>query len=63
MMAGFVGSKGFPAPRFFVVFSGLLVMAGGPSMLLGFRPLWGVACIAGHPPAVGHGRGVTLTER
>ena len=45
MMAGFVGSKGFPAPKFFVVFSGLLIMAGGLSMLLGFRPLWGVVCI------------------
>jgi uncharacterized membrane protein YphA (DoxX/SURF4 family) len=45
LMAGFVGSKGVPAPRPAVVASGLLILAGGASIVTGFRPLWGVVCI------------------
>ena len=43
MMAGFTGSKGFPAPKLAVMVSGLMIIVGGLSMLLGVRPLWGVA--------------------
>jgi uncharacterized membrane protein YphA (DoxX/SURF4 family) len=46
IMAGFVGSKGFPAPKAAVIVSGLLIMFGGLSMVLGFRPLWGVIAIS-----------------
>lgn len=45
LMAGFVGAKGFPAPKPSVVVSGLLIIAGGLSMVFGFRPVWGVVCI------------------
>ena len=46
MMAAFTGSKGFPAPKVAVVGSGLLIIAGGLSILLGVRPAWGVALIS-----------------
>ena len=46
MMAGFTGSKGFPAPKLGVIVSGLMIIAGGASVLLGVRPLWGVALIS-----------------
>jgi putative oxidoreductase len=46
MMAGFTGSKGFPAPKLAVIGSGLLIILGGLSVLLGIRPLWGVALIS-----------------
>ena len=46
MMAAFTGSKGFPAPKLAVVGSGLLIIAGGLSLLLGVRPEWGVALIS-----------------
>ena len=46
MMAAFTGSKGFPAPKLAVVGSGLLIIAGGLSILLGVRPAWGVALIS-----------------
>ena len=46
MMAAFTGSKGFPAPKLAVVGSGLLIIAGGLSILLGVRPEWGVALIS-----------------
>ena len=46
MMAAFTGSKGFPAPKLAVVGSGLLIIAGGLSILLGVRPTWGVALIS-----------------
>ena len=45
MMAGFTGSKGFPAPKVAVIVSGLLILVGGISLLLGVRPLWGVALV------------------
>ena len=46
MMAAFTGSKGFPAPKLAVIGSGLLIIAGGLSILLGVRPAWGVALIS-----------------
>ena len=46
MMAGFTGSKGFPAPKLAVIGSGLLIILGGLSVLLGVRPLWGVILIS-----------------
>jgi putative oxidoreductase len=46
MMAAFTGSKGFPAPKLAVAGSGLLIIAGGLSILLGVRPAWGVALIS-----------------
>ena len=45
-MAAFTGSKGFPAPKLAVVGSGLLIIIGGLSILLGVRPAWGVALIS-----------------
>ena len=46
MMAAFTGSKGFPAPKLAVLGSGLVIIAGGLSILLGVRPAWGVALIS-----------------
>ena len=46
MMAGFTGSKGVPAPRLGVIGSGLLIILGGLSMLLGVRPAWGAVLIS-----------------
>lgn len=46
MMAGFTGSKGFPAPKLAVMVSGLMIIAGGLSILLGVRPLWGVVLVS-----------------
>jgi putative oxidoreductase len=46
MMTGFTGSKGFPAPKLAVVGSGLLIIWGGVSMLLGLRPAWGIAAVS-----------------
>jgi len=45
MMAGFAGSKGVPAAKLGVMASGLLIIAGGISILLGLRPFFGVAMI------------------
>ena len=45
MMAGFSGSKGVPAPKLAVRVSGLLILFGGLSILLGIRPFVGVAMI------------------
>ena len=42
MMAGFTGSKGFPQPRLAVMASGLMIILGGASILLGVRPHWGI---------------------
>ena len=39
------GSKGVPAPHAMVLASGLLIIVGGLSILLGCRPTWGVACV------------------
>jgi putative oxidoreductase len=46
MMAGFTGSKGVPAPRLAVIVSGLMIILGGVSILLGVRPHWGIALVS-----------------
>ena len=45
MMAGYAGSKGVPMPKIAVPASGALIVIGGLSILLGFRPLIGVIAI------------------
>jgi uncharacterized membrane protein YphA (DoxX/SURF4 family) len=42
MMAPYAAAKGLPAPRLAVLGSGLVIILGGLSMLLGVRPIWGV---------------------
>jgi putative oxidoreductase len=46
MLAGFTGSKGVPAAKLAVMGSGLLIILGGLSIVLGVRPVWGVALIS-----------------
>jgi len=46
MMAGFTASKGFPAAKLAVIGSGLLIIVGGLSIVLGLRPTWGVALVS-----------------
>ena len=46
MMAGFTGSKGVPAPRLAVIVSGLMIVLGGISILLGVRPHWGIVLVS-----------------
>lgn len=46
MLAGFAGFKSVPAPKVSVMFSGLLILAGGLSVMVGFQPTLGVICIA-----------------
>lgn len=41
MMIGYTASKGIPAPRVAVLGSGVLILFGGLSIALGFRPAWG----------------------
>jgi putative oxidoreductase len=45
MLAGFTGTKGVPAPKVAVMISGLMIILGGLSIVLGVRPLWGVVLI------------------
>jgi putative oxidoreductase len=45
MMSGFVASKGVPAAKPAVIFSGLLIIAGGLSVMLGYHVGIGLACI------------------
>ena len=45
MMAGFTASKGFPAAKPAVMASGLMIVLGGISILLGLRPFFGVVLI------------------
>jgi uncharacterized membrane protein YphA (DoxX/SURF4 family) len=42
MMAPYAGAKGIPSPRLGVRGSGLVLILGGLSILLGVRPTWGV---------------------
>jgi uncharacterized membrane protein YphA (DoxX/SURF4 family) len=46
MMSSFAGMKGVPAPKAGVAVSGLLILVGGASVLLGVQPVWGIVCIA-----------------
>jgi uncharacterized membrane protein YphA (DoxX/SURF4 family) len=45
MLAQYAAAKGVPAPELAVVLSGLLLLVGGASVLLGFWPHVGVWCI------------------
>jgi putative oxidoreductase len=45
MMSGFVGSKGVPAPKAAVMLSGLLIIVGGLSVIVGYHPWVGLLCI------------------
>ena len=45
MMSGFAGSKGVPAPKPAVMLSGLLILVGGLSVILGYHVRIGLACI------------------
>ena len=45
MMAGYAGSKGVPAPKLAVLGSGLLLLIGGASILLGFYPKIGIVAV------------------
>lgn len=45
MMSGYAGSKGLPAPYLGVVGSGVVLVAGGLSVLLGFLPVVGLALL------------------
>ena len=42
MMSGYAGSKGVPAPYIAVVGSGVMLVLGGASVLLGFLPVLGL---------------------
>jgi putative oxidoreductase len=46
MMAGYAASKGTPMPELAVLFTGVLLVAGGALVLLGLWPRVGLACIA-----------------
>jgi putative oxidoreductase len=46
MMAEYAAGKGVPAPEAAVIVAGLLILAGGLSLMLGFQPLVGIGCIA-----------------
>jgi putative oxidoreductase len=45
-MAPYAASKGVPAPRLAVLASGVLLVLGGLSVLLGVKPKWGVLFLA-----------------
>ncbi len=45
MMSGFVASKGVPAAKPAVIVSGLLIIVGGLSVILGYHVRIGLACI------------------
>lgn len=45
MLSGYAQSKGVPAPKVAVLVSGLLLLIGGLSFLLGYQPVVGVAAI------------------
>lgn len=45
MMSGYAGSKGVPSARLAIIVSGLVLLVGGLSILLGFQPLIGVTAL------------------
>jgi putative oxidoreductase len=45
MMSGYTASKGVPLPKLATMGSGLLLIIGGLSFLLGFQPLIGVVAV------------------
>ncbi len=46
LMAGYANSKGTPAPALAVGGTGVLLLAGGLSLVLGFQPIVGAALLA-----------------
>lgn len=45
MMSGFAGSKGLPAPKAAVALSGVLILVGGLSVIVGYHVWIGLLCI------------------
>lgn len=45
MLSGYAASKGVPSPKVAVVVSGLLLLIGSLSILLGYQPLIGVIAL------------------
>lgn len=45
MLSGYAQSKGVPAPKLAVVVTGILLLIGGVTILLGFQPVIGVAAL------------------
>jgi len=45
MMSGFVASKGVPAPKAAVMLSGVLIILGGLSVIVGYHVWIGLLCI------------------
>jgi len=45
MMSGFVASKGVPAPKAAVMLSGVLIIVGGLSVIVGYHVWIGLLCI------------------
>jgi len=45
MLSGYAGSKGVPAPKVAVAGSGLLLLLGGLSILVGFQPYIGAILV------------------
>ena len=45
-MVPYVAAKGVPLPALAILASGLVAVLAGASILLGFRPRWGVALVA-----------------
>ena len=46
MMSQYAGASGVPAPTLGVAVSGLMLLAGGVSILLGVQPRWGALLLA-----------------
>ena len=46
MMAGFTGSKGVPQPKLAVMVSGMMIILGGLSILLGVWPHLGIVLVS-----------------
>lgn len=45
VLAGYAASKGVEAPRVMVYLSGVLLLLGGLSLLIGFLPNWGIVLL------------------
>lgn len=45
-LSGYAEAKGIPAPRFAVIVSGLVLIGGGLSLVLGIYPLLGAVAVA-----------------
>ena len=47
VMTPYAAAKRIPFPRFAVLVSGLVIILGGLSILLGIRPTWGIVLLTG----------------